>query len=289
MIKDIIRNSIFLSITLLTFGCSQEQQNLPQQSVPAAVPETQSTPISEPSQSINQLSGAETAQIQILVQSGFNSAGRPESDLDAHANRKPEQVLAWAGITEGMSVIDIAAAGGYYTENLAWAVGLEGWVIAQNTPGALDRFGGRNRTTLEQRLADYRLPQVEAYELSYAELTENFEELDAATFVNILHDVYNFQGEDAALNALTTIYDILLPGGFLLLIDHVGLAENDNSQLHRIDPNLVRSLLERAGFNLVAQSDLLANPYDDAAISVFDESIRGNTNRFIFKAVKPAT
>ena len=232
------------------------------------------------------VSTAEAARIQIRVQNGFNSAGRPAADFQAHPLRKPEQVIAWAGITEGMEVIDIGASGGYYSENLAWAVGLEGWVIAQNIPGALDRFEGQNRLILDARLANLRLPQIESEEIAYSDLAEHFDELNAATMINIFHDVHNFQG--VGLELLEAIYSTLLPGGFLLLIDHVGLANNDNAELHRIDPNLVASLLEQAGFIVAEKSDLLEVASDNPNVSVFDPSVRGKTHRFIFKAVKPA-
>lgn len=240
---------------------------------------------------LRQLSGVssvQTAQTQIMVQNGFNSNGRPPADIEANPGRKPEQVIAWAGITEGMSVIDIGASGGYYSENLAWAVGLDGWVIAQNTPGDLDRFEGRNRITLDARLANARLPQIETAEIAFADLSEEFDELNAATFVNILHDIYNYRGEAVAVAALQSIHDTLLPGGFLILIDHVGKSNKDNTDLHRIDPAIAQSLLNQAGFVIVEQSDILRTSNDDPDVSVFDSSVRGNTHRFIFKAVKPA-
>ncbi|MBT5106186.1 MAG: class I SAM-dependent methyltransferase [Porticoccaceae bacterium] len=234
------------------------------------------------------VSGGETALIQIRVQSGFFAPGRPPEDLEANARRIPEQVIAWAGITESMEVIDIASAGGYYAENLAWAVGLDGWVIAQNTPAALERRDGANRIALEARLADRRLPQLETAELRFGQLAGSFDELQAAFMVNSIHDIYNFEGEAAAFEALDAIYNILGPSGFLVLIDHRGSANNDNADLHRIDPAVITPLLELAGFIITEESDLLANADDDLSISVFDESIRGNTDRFIIKAVKPA-
>jgi predicted methyltransferase len=58
-------------------------------------------------------------------------------------------------------------------------------------------------------------------------------------------------------------------------------------KLHRIDPATVRADFERAGFELEAQSDLLANPADDHSKNVFDPAIRGKTDRFLYKFRKP--
>ena len=57
--------------------------------------------------------------------------------------------------------------------------------------------------------------------------------------------------------------------------------------MHRIDPATVRADFEKAGFVLEAESDLLANPEDDHTTNVFAPEIRGKTDRFVMKFVKP--
>ena len=46
--------------------------------------------------------------------------------------RQPYAVLDFLGVTPGMTVLDVIASGGYYSEAAAHAVGLEGQVYAQN-------------------------------------------------------------------------------------------------------------------------------------------------------------
>ena len=58
-------------------------------------------------------------------------------------------------------------------------------------------------------------------------------------------------------------------------------------KLHRIDPAIVRADFEKAGFVLEESSDLLRNPADDHSLLVFDEKIRGKTDRFMFRFRKP--
>ena len=55
----------------------------------------------------------------------------------------------------------------------------------------------------------------------------------------------------------------------------------------RIDPAVVKADFERAGFKLEAESDLLRNPADDHSLLVFDEKIRGKTDRFVYRFRKP--
>ena len=55
-----------------------------------------------------------------------------------------EAVIAFAGVTPGMSVADIGAGEGYYTVRLARAVGAKGRVLAQDiVPETRDRLGVR--------------------------------------------------------------------------------------------------------------------------------------------------
>jgi predicted methyltransferase len=61
----------------------------------------------------------------------------------------------------------------------------------------------------------------------------------------------------------------------------------DTETLHRIDPASVRKEIEAAGFVFEAQIDDLKNLNDDHSRSVFDPSIRGKTDQFVYKFRKP--
>ena len=67
----------------------------------------------------------------------------------------------------------------------------------------------------------------------------------------------------------------------------LGLERIDLWQLHRIDPEVVKRDFNKAGFVLAGTSDMLRNPADDHSLLVFDEKIRGKTDRFVFKFRKP--
>ncbi len=66
------------------------------------------------------------------LSSALADTSRSEADRNRDAGRRPADVIRFLGIKEGMSVIDMIAAGGYYTEVLSLAVGPEGKVYAQN-------------------------------------------------------------------------------------------------------------------------------------------------------------
>lgn len=211
---------------------------------------------------------------------------RPEADRARDANRKPQSVLEILGIGEGMRVMDVIAAGGYYTEVLSDAVGKSGKVYAQNPPMVLRFRDGANDKALSARLSDNRLSNVERIDMEIAEARVEPGSLDAAITALNLHDLYN-RDPDAAVQMLKNIRRLLKPGGVLGVIDHVGVAGQDNANLHRMEKSKAIEALLEAGFRVESESPLLANPADDHTLQVFAPEIRGNTDRFLLKAVKP--
>ena len=80
------------------------------------------------------------------------------------------------------------------------------------------------------------------------------------------------------------------PGGIVGIVDHVGPPGDTREvveKLHRIDPAVVKADFTAAGFTLEAESPLLANPADDHGKLVFDPSVRGKTDRFVYRFRKP--
>jgi len=211
---------------------------------------------------------------------------RLAADREIDAKRKPAEILSFMGIREGMSVLDASAGGGYYTELLAAAVEPGGTVYAQNDQAALQRGEGAIEKAITARLADGRLPNVERVDRSLAELGMDGQ-FDAAFAILVLHDAYNFGGEETALAFLSGLKTALKSGGTLAFIDHGGDAGQDNRALHRMEQSVAERLITEAGFVIEARSDLLANPADDHAVDVFGYSIRRDTDRFVVRARKP--
>jgi predicted methyltransferase len=83
----------------------------------------------------------------------------------------------------------------------------------------------------------------------------------------------------------------LKPGGAVVVQDHVAMPGGDPAvvvdKLHRIDPALVKRDFEQAGFVFDGSSDVLAHPDDDHTRLVFEESIRGRTDQFVYRFRKP--
>ncbi|MBW2280718.1 MAG: class I SAM-dependent methyltransferase [Deltaproteobacteria bacterium] len=217
--------------------------------------------------------------------SALASPARAETDRARDAGRRPAEVVAFLGIEPGMTVMDVIAAGGYYTEVLSLAVGPKGRVYAQNPPIVLQFRDGANDKAMTGRLAKARLPNVVRLDQPLAEIELGDNSLDAAITALNFHDVYNRDSEAVAA-LLASLRRLLRPGGVLGLIDHVGAAGADNKKLHRIPPADAIAAAKSAGFT-VEETDLLRNPEDDGSRSVFDPAIRGKTDRFLLRLRSP--
>jgi predicted methyltransferase len=108
-------------------------------------------------------------------------------------------------------------------------------------------------------------------------------------FYHDLHRADAGQGATAA-HFNRAVYERLKPGGSYVIVDHaaaVRAGTSDAQSLHRIEPASVREEVEAAGFVLDAESAMLANKDDKHSIKVFDPTIKGETDRFAYRFVKP--
>lgn len=220
------------------------------------------------------------------LRAALNDPSRSAADKERDAGRKPADVVTFLGIQPGMTVMDVIAAGGWYTEVLSVAVGEDGTVYAQNPAVVLQFRDGANDKALTERLAGDRLPNVKRWDREFSDMGLAPGSLDAAITALNFHDVYN-NGAEAALGMLQVLKGLLKPGGVLGIIDHAGDAGADNASLHRIEKSKVIEAAEQAGFEVAGDSDLLANPGDDHTGNVFAPDLRGKTDRFLLKLRKP--
>lgn len=222
------------------------------------------------------------------IASALSDPSRSDKDKQMDALRKPGEVLRFMGIEPGMSVIDIFAGGGYYTEILSRAVGKDGFVTLYNN-APWDNFVGK---AVDERLAGDRLPNVDRYTAPPESLADLPDQYDAGIFVLGMHDIYYEDQKDGwpAIDKekfLKGIYKVIADGGVLLVIDHNAKPGTDpavvSKSLHRIDPDVVIRDLTAAGFKLEARSDILRNPDDNLEVNVFDPSIRHHTDRSVLR------
>jgi len=230
-------------------------------------------------------------EISEAVAAAVSHPQRPAEDVVKDANRHPDQVLSFFDIKPGMTVLDLFSGSGYYTEMLNSIVGENGAVIAHTNEAYIPFSGEIYKTRyLDGRLAQTTTVVIEADDI---QLEEN--SLDAAMLVLTWHDFMfadpenGWQAIDENL-LLEKLCKAMKPGAVLGLIDHVANSGGETAEvaetLHRIDPQVVRDDFANSCFTLEAEAEFLGNSDDDHTLAVYDPSIRGKTDRFVFRFVR---
>ncbi|NQV69524.1 MAG: class I SAM-dependent methyltransferase [Pseudohongiella sp.] len=215
-----------------------------------------------------------------------NDSSRADADKARDAGRKPIQVLDFLGVRPGMTVIDLVAAAGYYTEVLSNVVGPRGKVYMQNSSAALTGpRGPRTVEAIEQRLANNRLSNVERLTADINALGLPDNSLDAAVIALEFHELYLSDNPNAVAEFLAEMSRVLKHGAVLGVIEHAGFPVFDPKPLHRaLEANVVADAAA-AGFFAEASGKMLRNIDDPKNVGVFDPSVRGNTDRFVLRLV----
>ncbi len=230
---------------------------------------------------------AAQTKISPAIKTALADSGRPEKDVARDAARHPGEMLTFAGIKPGMNVADFMMGGGYFTPILAKTVGPKGHVYAYQ---AAEFIKFRPAYGDEQKAAVTGYANVTPLNMGLAEIAFPAP-LDAIITVQNYHDLYlSFGGPDFAQKVTKRLYDSLKPGGVLLVVDHVANTDPEfkaPNTIHRIDPAAARTAIEKAGFKYAGSSPLLVDAADPHTANVFDPSIRGKTDQFIFLFKKP--
>jgi predicted methyltransferase len=220
------------------------------------------------------------------IKRAVEAPSRPAEQRARDADRKPAETLMLAEIAEGERVVELAAFGHYWTHMLVEAVGASGHVYMVDMPWT-DRFGGEAARAFDASHANATYTQAHYNQM---QLPAN---VDAVLMVQFYHDLKRNNASESVDTADMNrkILAALKPGGIYLVIDHnaeAGSGWRDASTLHRIDPAAIKSEVTAAGFELVQESNLLANPADDRKQNMRAEGLRGRTDQAVLVFRKPA-
>ncbi len=221
------------------------------------------------------------------IKAAVSDKGRPSADTERDANRKPAEVVAFAGIKAGDKVADINPGGGYFTRIFSKVVGPNGKVYGAIGAAQLASKpeAGNGMKALQ---ADAQYGNIELLATDFDKFMAP-QPLDVAWTSLNYHDFKNRgPGFTEAMNK--AIFAALKPGGTYIVIDHAaakGSGGRDTNTLHRVDADLVKQEVLAAGFKLEAESNILANSADSRAAKVFEGDTRGKTDQFVFKFKKP--
>jgi len=229
--------------------------------------------------------GASAAQAPSYIAVAVADLARPVDDRGDDVLRDPADTLAFAGVRPGMVVGELFPGGGYFTRMLSDVVGPKGRVYGLENAGWKDAVKADERLAAEPGRANVTL-DVEPFgqfklpaKVDLFWITQNYHDLHIAKYGAV---------DMAAFNRL--VFESLKPGGVYFILDHQanpGVTLDQIAVLHRIDKARVIAEVTAAGFKLVAEGKFLNRPGDDHSRTIFDPAIRGHTDQYALKFVRP--
>ncbi|HET7174763.1 MAG TPA: methyltransferase [Gammaproteobacteria bacterium] len=222
------------------------------------------------------------------VTTALNAPARKDDSAD-DARRQAAAVVTFAGVKPGDAVLELVPAKGYWTRIFSGIVGDKGHVYAL-WPTEMDKYMAKDVADWEERIKQPPYTNVSVLHQPAATLGSPAQ-VDVVFTCENYHDYHDkFMGPVDMAKFDKQVFDALKPGGVFVVIDHVAKAGDVGAteKLHRVDPAVVKQEVEAAGFVFDGSSDALKNPADSHTSSVFDPSIRGKTDQFIFRFRKPA-
>jgi predicted methyltransferase len=231
--------------------------------------------------SLSQVIASEKSLSEIAVA----NKTRPADDIKADDHRHPRELLDFSKAKPGDVVMDVLPGRGYFTRLFASVVGPKGHVIAY-VPKEIENASFKPVDAGKKAVEGLKNAEMKVTPLTVAP-AENIDVIWTSQNYHDLHIKSFIEADVAAYNKL--LFKMLKPGGHLIVVDHVAAADSsiaDIEKLHRIDPAMARKEIEAAGFVLEEESKVLAQP-ENHSLNVFDPSIRGKTDQFAFRFVKP--
>ena len=213
------------------------------------------------------------------------NTSRPADDIKVDERRHPRELLDLSKVKAGDTVVDLLPGRGYFTRLFASVVGAKGHVIAY-VPKEIENVKFKPVEAANKAVEGLKNAEVKVTPLTTAP-AENVDVIWTSQNYHDLHIKSFIKADVGAFNKL--LFKMLKPGGYLIVVDHVAPSNAtpaDSEKLHRIDPKQARTEIEAAGFILEEDNHILSQK-EDHSLNVFDPAIRGKTDQFAYRFVKP--
>lgn len=223
-------------------------------------------PVTEPAAALS----FDGAALQAVVDAQDDSAKA------RYGARNPYETLEFFGIAPGMAVGEALPGGGWYSKILLPYLGDEGRLVGVDYDLALwpnfdfgtEEFIEGKKSWPEKFVADANGwtdagTAIDAY--TFATLPQDGS-LDAFLFIRALHNMSRFEDGRFMQSGIAAVHGALKSGGIVGVVQHAGPDDADadwaNGSAGYLRKPDVIAAFEAAGFTLVGDSDINANPLD---------------------------
>ncbi|HET9404477.1 MAG TPA: methyltransferase [Burkholderiales bacterium] len=212
----------------------------------------------------HQPASSDSALIDRAIAGGHRSMADRARDIYRH----PRETLLFFGLRPEMTVVEIWPGAGWYTEILAPVLRERGRYYAAHfhVDEKSPRYMGPSRQNFEKRLADraeiYDKTTVTAFSAPQQTAIAPRGTVDLVLTFRNVHNWTAARNDEASFRAF---YEALKPGGVLGVVEHRAQEGAPLEQMIKtgyMTEAYVIALAERAGFRLVARSEINANPGD---------------------------
>jgi predicted methyltransferase len=182
---------------------------------------------------------------------------RPEANRARDKYRHPAETLAFFGIRDDMTVVELWPGGGWYTEILAPLLKDRGKLIVTNTAKG-------------QKYADFLKSNPEMFGKVQTQIINPPTEINlgpdgSADVVVTFRNVHNWMPNHYEDKVFAAAFRVLKSGGTFGVEEHRGKPGSDPSELKAtgyVPEDYIIRKVEEAGFKLAAKSEINANPKD---------------------------
>ncbi len=182
--------------------------------------------------------------------------------------RHPRETLAFFGLRQDMTVMEVwPGGGGWYTEILAPVLRGRGRYIAASwDPKSDSQYVQDNLKAFAGKLAS-RPDLYDRVSVTALQVPDELRPVPAGSVDMVLtfRNLHNWMSRDAADAMFAAMYAALKPGGILGLVEHRGSAAQPQDPLAKsgyVRTDHAIAIARRAGFELIGESEINANPSD---------------------------
>jgi predicted methyltransferase len=207
----------------------------------------------------------DTSGVDAALSQALKGPWRSPAHAARDQYRHPRETLEYFGLKPDMTVVELWPGNGWYTEILAPVLKDHGHLIAAATPISLDTPGESTRAYLDMLAANKAafgdVKEVDFLPPSKMDLGPE----GSADMVLTFRNLHNWQSNGEVPDVFKAAFKVLKHGGVLGVEEHRAAAGKTVDQTFHsgyMPVDYVIAEAQKAGFKLVGQSEVNANPKD---------------------------